>query len=474
MYQLKSDKKKISFRKTVKAVFLLNCVFVLFCACSKNNSDNKSIFFLSNDYEKILARDTLIAVTTYNSTDYFIYRGNPMGFQLELLKDFADYLGVELRIIVENNTARSAALLLSGQCDLIAQRNMSGVCKLGLFHYSDALAFMKLVILQKQGKESFENMCIDNSDSLKVSGTVLMMSCINKALENYDCNFVFDWVDSLSSEQMIQSLSEDIVPSVVVTEDLALLFSSYYRDVKISDYIGDELPISWVVSQKSNRLLDSINAWIKSHEESGFISKKYNRYFKPNRTYRGIDYTDYLKGDNYISPFDDLIKQYSENLAWDWKLVASLIYQESRFNPDAVSWAGAYGIMQLMPKTAARFGVDSSSNVGDHINAGIKYLQYLDKNIPESVCEPEDRIKMVLASYNTGLSHILDAIALTEKYGRDPNVWKNNVEVFLVSLSEPEFYSDSVVNSGYCPGKLVKSFVNEIFERYEHYSNILN
>jgi len=89
------------------------------------------------------------------------------------------------------------------------------------------------------------------------------------------------------------------------------------------------------------------------------------------------------------------------------------------------------------------------------------------------VCDSADRIKMVLAAYNMGFSHVNDAIALAHKYGRNHDVWDNHVEDFMMRLSDPRFYIDSVVSSGYCPGKLAVAFVDEIFERYRHYCNIV-
>ena len=151
-----------------------------------------------------------------------------------------------------------------------------------------------------------------------------------------------------------------------------------------------------------------------------------------------------------------------------------MIYQESRFKSNVKSWAGAYGLMQLMPTTAKRFGVNKSSSPTDNIKAGIKFIKWLDKRFENrGITDEEEKIKFILASYNVGLGHILDARRLAEKYGKDPNVWENNVDEFILKKSDPEYYHDPVVKYGYCRGSETYQYVYQILDRYEHYKNIL-
>jgi membrane-bound lytic murein transglycosylase F len=174
-----------------------------------------------------------------------------------------------------------------------------------------------------------------------------------------------------------------------------------------------------------------------------------------------------------ISVWDDILKQKTEELGWDWRLVASLMYQESRFQSDAISWMGAQGLMQLMPGTAIIYGVDSLSSPVENINAGIKYLKMLDDRFKDIVHDPDERIKFVLASYNAGIAHVFDARRLAEKYGRDPNLWDDNVDFFLLNKSNPKYYNDEVVFYGYCRGEESFNYVNDIMERFEHYRNVI-
>jgi membrane-bound lytic murein transglycosylase F len=126
-----------------------------------------------------------------------------------------------------------------------------------------------------------------------------------------------------------------------------------------------------------------------------------------------------------------------------------------------------------MPATAAVFGIDSTSSPTEQIDAGIRYLRQLDAELPKEITDPEERIKFILASYNVGIAHIFDARRLAEKNGKDPNVWTENVDYYILNKSNPKYYQDEVVRYGYARGEETYNFVREILDRYGHYKNIL-
>jgi membrane-bound lytic murein transglycosylase F len=151
-----------------------------------------------------------------------------------------------------------------------------------------------------------------------------------------------------------------------------------------------------------------------------------------------------------------------------------MIYQESRFNPEATSWAGAFGLMQLMPGTAENYGITNESSPRAQVKAGVKLIQWLDERFREDITDDNERIKFVLASYNIGYGHIQDARRLAEKYGADPDRWSGNVEEWLLKKSDPKYYTDPVVKYGYARGIETFNYVKEVMQRYEHYKNIIN
>jgi membrane-bound lytic murein transglycosylase F len=174
-----------------------------------------------------------------------------------------------------------------------------------------------------------------------------------------------------------------------------------------------------------------------------------------------------------LSPWDVEIKSFSDTLKWDWRLLASLIYQESHFDPTIKSWAGAYGLMQIMPTTGKNFGVDIMASPENNIKAGVLYIKYLQEFFNTRIPDENERLKFILAAYNAGAGNIVDAMKLAEKHGKNPVVWDDNVAYYLLKKMEPFYYNDPVVQNGYCRGDESVNFVASVLERYSEYRNII-
>ena len=132
--------------------------------------------------------------------------------------------------------------------------------------------------------------------------------------------------------------------------------------------------------------------------------------------------------------------------------MAALIYEESKFDNNKQSWAGAFGIMQLMPKSASRYGIDSTATAEENMHAGIDKLRRLYVHWFSEISDSTERIKFILASYNAGLGHVQDAVRLAEKLGKDPLIWDNNVADCMLLKAKKSYYNDEVVKYGYCRG----------------------
>jgi len=174
-----------------------------------------------------------------------------------------------------------------------------------------------------------------------------------------------------------------------------------------------------------------------------------------------------------ISPYDSLIQESAEKLDWDWYLLAAQIFRESKFNPRAESWAGAIGLMQVMPRTGNEYGMTNLYDPEENIYAGTHHLMWLQKQWQSKITDKEERIKFILASYNVGLGHLQDAIRLTEKYGGNPKRW-NDVSDYLLKKSYRKYFNDPVVEYGYCRGIEPIEYVKSILDIYENYKAIFD
>ena len=173
-----------------------------------------------------------------------------------------------------------------------------------------------------------------------------------------------------------------------------------------------------------------------------------------------------------ISRWDEHFLRHARNIGWDWKLMAAQCYQESAFDPHAVSWVGAQGLMQIMPATAEQMGLkgDEVFEPQKNLAAAAKYILALQgkfKDIPEG----KDKICFVLAAYNGGTLHVRDAMALTQQNGGDPSRW-SDVAPYILHLAEPSYYNNPLVKHGYMRGSETVNYVQQILERWEGYKEI--
>lgn len=199
----------------------------------------------------------------------------------------------------------------------------------------------------------------------------------------------------------------------------------------------------------------------------------YLRYFRNVSSDAELILDYYSSGKARVSRYDDMIRKFSGNIHWDWRLLASLICQESEFRPDVVSESGAYGLMQIMPVTARNFGIDITSSPENNMRAGTLYINWLYSIFDSKIADEGERLLFVLAAYNAGPGHVLDAMRLAEKNGMNPQKWNGSVALWLLKKSERQYYRDSVVKNGYFRGTESVKFVTEVLDRYEHYKTII-
>ena len=178
------------------------------------------------------------------------------------------------------------------------------------------------------------------------------------------------------------------------------------------------------------------------------------------------------KNKGIISNYDGYFQQYSRDVRWDWRLMAAQCYQESTFDPKAVSFAGAKGLMQIMPGTADHLGVprDKLYDPETNIAAAAKLIKELQQAFSD-IREQYERTNFVLASYNGGSHHIRDAMALASRDGKNPHHWAE-VAPYVLKLATPQYYNDPIVKYGYMRGSETVDYVEKIRGRHASYQGV--
>ena len=437
------------------------------------------------DLSDIIERGVLRAVTDYNSTNYFIYRGEPLGFHLELLQHFAAHLGVDLEVSVSNNLDQSIERITGDDAyDVIAKSLSVTHSRRQLLSFTEPHSTTRQVLVQrkpplwyKMASSDIEGQLIRRQldlggKTVHVNRHSTAVSRLRHLMEEIgDTIHIVERDESV--EQLIEMVAGGEIDYTVSDDKLARLNEVYYASIDARTPLSFQQNLSWAVREGADDLLEAINEWLGTFRESRQYTDIYNKYYNNPRSVFIAKSELHSLGGGKISVFDDYFKRYAGIVGWDWRLIASLSYQESRFNPSAVSWAGAFGIMQLMPSTADFLNVSLDDGVSEHISAAVRYLRWIDQRLTDEIPDDDERKKFVLASYNAGLGHVLDARRLAEKYGRDPNVWKDNVDYYLLNKSDPKYYLDPVVRHGFVRGSEPYHYVSEVLERYRHYKNAL-
>lgn len=270
---------------------------------------------------------------------------------------------------------------------------------------------------------------------------------------------------------LIQRLADKLGVSVrvEVCRDSAELASKLTEGVV--DIVAWPTPGRFDVNSDKPLLSEELTSWYKPElvEE---VREEENELLTRPRVKRRVFSPMLDKNGGIISHYDHLFQQYSQPIRWDWRLMAAQCYQESTFDPKAVSFAGAKGLMQIMPGTADLLGLprDQMYDPEQNVAAAAKYLGQLEakfSDIPGRV----ERTNFVLASYNGGIHHIRDAMALAKRDGKNPHVWRE-VSEYVLKLTNPKYYNDPIVKHGYMRGSETVDYVAKIRQRHQGYMGV--
>jgi len=464
---------------------------------------------IERDLGDILARDTIVALTSYTSTSYFLYRGQAFGFEYELLRDFAEDQNVVFQIKV---VPRDSILyyLNVGMGDIAAARLVAVEEDTSRFGFTEHLYQTQAVVVQQEAP--LDTALVDTTGvaipqaiaekKAEEGGDVPLEPLTIRArriqrpadLAGQEVYLPSDdpYIDRLvelqdqitgdikivevdtTSEALIRNVAVGNIELTVAQENVAELEESYYENLSVRPAIGAPHGVAWAVRDNAHALQQALDAWILENRDTRRWNQLYRKYYVDRRGYRERLETGFLTAETgVLSGYDDLLKRYAPTVGWDWRLLASQMYQESRFEPRARSWAGAMGLLQIMPATARDLGLKNPYDPEQNIEAAARYLKWLDTHYwHDEIADPQERVKFILASYNAGAGHVMDARRLTEANGGDPTIWED-VAYWLLRKSEPEVYNRPEVRHGYARGLEPVHYVSIILERYAHYQQFV-
>lgn len=458
----------------MKTVNLYICLLLFLAGCGwpgREGADGDSAAAY-RDLPEIQARDTLTAATLYSSTSYFQYKMQAMGYEYEMVADFARSQGLELEIKVAANGNELLRMLDEGEADVVAYPILSTQQNKQRYLFCGQEEQSCQVLVQRANKG--DTVLTDVTQMLGKEVFIKKHSRYANRIENLNqelgggIHIRYIDSDSITGEDLIAMVSKGEISYTVCDENIARLNRTYYWNIDTKLKISFMQRSSWIVRQDSPALAQAIDAWASdTNRKRSFnaITKRYYELGKLNESSQPLPVKP-----GHISPYDELFQKHAPLLDWDWRLLAAISYQESHFNPNVVSWAGAEGLMGIMPNTARALGVmpHELKDPDMGIRTGVDCLRRFRQGF-SSIANPEEVVKFTLAAYNAGIGHVYDAQRLAEKYGKDPQIWDHNVADFIRLKSDPEYYNDPVCKHGYLRGSETFDYVKEIMARYHQY-----
>lgn len=430
------------------------------------------------DLPEIIQRGKLVVLAENSSTSYFIYKGKKMGFEYEVLHQFAESVGVELEIKIVKDLDSLTAMLNRGEGDIIACNYTITRERSKQIAFSEPFIQSQQVLIQRKpdGWEKMkedewkEKMITDPSQLAHKQVRVWQNSSYHERLlhlqdEIGDTIFIEGVTGAIGGEELIEMVSTGLIDYTIAENNVAKVNEQFFDNLYTDLDLSVKQKLAFGLRKSSPLLKAKLDAWLKDFKEKPTYRYIHRKYFELKHVSTKTVGSNVVLDGNRISQFDDLFKRAQEATGWDWRLIASIAYQESKFNPEAHSFGGAYGMMQFMPNTGPHYGVYPDSPPAVQIMGGAKKL-VSDEKFWKDIKDDLERKKFALASYNAGRGHIQDAQNLARKYGLNPYRWEDNVEKMMLNLSKQEFYQDEVVRNGMLRGTTTYNYIRHVMERY--------
>lgn len=416
-------------------------------------------------WQSIQNQGRLRMLTLNNPASYFMWRGELMGFDYDLMKKFASKHNLHLAVIMKDSIPELFEALKKGEGDVIAASLTQSEERAaqGLVFSEPYLKVVEQLVSMADGPK------VDNVEALagyRVGvnpNTVFYKQLVALQQQGIDVQLVE--YPNTSTEKLIQLLEQGKFDFTLADSHLLAVELAHDKPLHINLTFSDKSLISWILRPEQTALAAELNQFIDKQYRGLYYNVTFNKYFKNKRKIQKHAAYRVTPGQD-LSPYDDIVKPLAKANNMDWRLIISQMYQESRFNTKAKSFAGALGLMQVLPRTAKEMGYSNLTEPANGIGAGIAYMNWLRDRFPGEM-DFQERLYFTLAAYNAGTGHVRDARRLAKKLGKDPNRWFGHTEEAMLLLSEPRYFR--LARFGYVRGSEPVEYVRKIRDRYLGY-----
>ena len=410
---------------------------------------------------RILQSGVLKVGTVYGRTTYYNGATSAEGFEFELAQGFADYLGVRLEVFPYYSYSQLIKQLDQQQLDLIAANITMTEQRKQHYAFGPAYQNVNFELVYKKGKDRPRS--IEQLDGeLTIVANNLYREPLSSILPPQMPSF-WQETNEKDIEELLEMVSLGELDYTISDSNILAVVRRRYPNLGIGFSVSDNLQIGWMLNRQTD---DSLRAALIEYfgimHSSGQLNALEDKYFGHIQSFDYVDTRAFMRAvESTLPEYQPLFESYAGEL--DWRLLAAMSYQESHWDPMAISPTGVRGMMMLTRATAKDMQVTSRHDAEQSISGGARYFASLLKRIPARIKEP-DRVWMALAAYNVGLGHLEDARVLTERMGANPDLWVD-VKEHLPLLRQKKYYKQT--RYGYARGNEAVYYVENIRRYYD-------
>ena len=412
-----------------------------------------------NDLARILQNGEIKVVTRFGPTNYYIIQNEQNGYTYDLIKNFSEFIGVNLKIITMDNLQEAIVALNNREVDMLANMGIVNDVKLSYsYNKVDQYIIFNSDYTNKPSKiNELEKARIEIIDSNSI------INSLDEFTKSININYTV--VNDNNIDEIVNSLNNNEIDYTVVSHNELQIYNKYYPQIKIAFKIGEGISSSWAIPNNTNYQLENkISEYFTNSLKQNELKKVYMKHFTDKLQYTFVGTRSFLRDLLNIFPLYEFhFKKYANIHNHDWRLLASIGYQESKWDKDAVSYTGVRGIMMLTKNTAIEVKIKNRENPIQSIEGGARYLRKLLNNLPERI-NNDDKIWFAIASYNIGYRHVEDAMKMADDDNVDSGNW-SVVEPYLLKLNHYKYYKKT--KYGYARGWETVKYVQNIRQYYD-------
>ena len=414
--------------------------------------------------EEVLERGSLTLLSRYGATSYYLGPEGYTGFEYDLAAGFADYLGVQLQVTVPDQFQQIFPALDAGAGDLIAANITRTPQREKRYRFGPDYQLVRAEVVYRSGSKRPRTVAELLGNRIRVIAGSSYVDLLREARQEIP-QLQWQESDEASIEDLLDAVSKGVIDYTVIDSTAFKINQRYFPRVRRAFSLGPELPMAWVFpADRDNSLMFEARNFFSQIEQNGDLAALNSAYYGEPGDFDQIGMLTFVqKIEQRLPKLLPLFNQIAADHDLDWRLLAAMGYQESHWNPEAVSRTGVRGIMMLTQRTADQLGIADRLDPIQSIEGGARYLKRLLRRVPERI-DSDNRLWLALAAYNIGWGHLEDARVLTQRNGGDPDQWPD-VRKHLLLLTQEKWFRQT--RHGYARGYEAAHYVDNIRSYYD-------